>query len=87
MTDDEEEELYETSDCLEDADAFEGLLSGCLNCDVCSDCIERSIVAVEQPMEESPCDICNGTWFPGTTERGCPRCNPLATPPLKRHNE
>lgn len=24
---------------------------------------------------ESPCDLCNGTGFPGTTERSCPQCS------------
>ncbi len=31
----------------------------------------------EQPAEagETPCDLCNGTGFPGTTERSCPQCS------------
>lgn len=49
MSDEEAENLYESSDCLEDA--FEGLLSGCLNCGVCESCIERSIAAAEYPPD------------------------------------
>lgn len=49
MTDDEADDLYESSDCLEDA--LEGLLSGCLNCGVCESCIERSIAAAECPTD------------------------------------
>lgn len=35
------------------------------------------ISPAEQPTEagETPCDLCNGTGFPGTTERNCPQCS------------
>lgn len=34
--------------------------------------------ATGQP-DEGPCPLCNGSGFPGTTERNCPECYPEAT--------
>lgn len=45
----------------------------------CRGCGGRAEAALpdEQPAEagETPCDLCNGTGFPGTTERSCPQCS------------
>lgn len=40
----------------------------------------EELLPLDQPAD-GHCPLCNGSGFPGTTERNCPNCSPAAPAP------
>jgi len=47
-----------------------------------SEVAELLALSCPEPVyaDEPPCDLCNESGFPGTTERNCPKCSPAPEP-------